>query len=262
MSQLAFEGDARLRTAPCASARWLTQVQLWRPGDPDQITTADVETAVLLLSGTFDLIAGATAWQARGARQTPFQGRPMAVFLPKNTTFRTQRGQGEILLIAARQPQVPPAVQGRAVFGLQPLLPLAGSGKAFDPNSGEWLPAETFPTSAESLPPRRMVQLQVSGCVVERVFAKDYKAATLSIDEVVVPAGQSLAVAAIPDRPSAQELLVFVRSEGGATVVHSGQRSAVRGDAAFCVATTGEPDATIAADGGPAYVVLAYAGKV
>jgi hypothetical protein len=147
------------------------------------------------------------------------------------------------------------------VFGQSPLLQLAGSGKAFDPTTGEWRPAETFPTAAESLPPRRMQQLKVGACVVERVFASDYKAATLSVDEVVLPAGQSLAVADIPGRPRADEVLVFVRTEGGATVAHAGQKSDARGDAAFCMTIAGEPDVSITAEGSPAYVVLAYAGK-
>jgi hypothetical protein len=259
MKRCDLEGQDRLRTAPCPDARWLAHLQLWRPNDPDLLTTGDVETAVILLSGTFDLMGGSTAWPARGARQTPFQGRPMAVFLPKNTQFRTQRGQGEILLVAARQPAAPAAKEGRGVFGQSPLLQLAGSGKAFDPTTGEWRPAETFPTAAESLPPRRMTQLQVGACVVERVFASDYKAATLSIDEVVLPAAESLAVADIPDRPRADELLVFVRTEAAATVAHAEQRTALRGDAVFCV--TGAHDVVMAAEGGPAYVVLAYAGK-
>ena len=259
MKRCVFEGQDRLRTAPC-DGRWLAQLQLWRPNDPDVITTGDVETAVILLSGTFDLMGGSTAWPARGARQTPLSGRPMAVFLPKNTPFRTQRGQGEILLVAARQPEAPAPGQGRGVFGQSPLLQLAGSGKAFDPTTGEWRPAETFPTSAESLPPRRMTQLQVGACVVERVFASDYKAATLSVDEVVLPPGQSLAVADIPGRPRADEVLVFVRTEAAATVSSAGQAMAASGDAAFCVAT-GPNDVVITAERSPAYVVLAYAGK-
>jgi hypothetical protein len=106
-----------------------------------------------------------------------------------------------------------------------------------------------------------MQQLQVGACVVERVFASDYKAATLSVDEVVLPAGQKLAVADVPGRPRADEVLVFVRTEAGATVAHAGQESAVRGDAAFCFAIAGEPDVSITAEGSPVYVVLAYAGK-
>jgi hypothetical protein len=93
-----------------------------------------------------------------------------------------------------------------------------------------------------------MQQLQVGACVVERVFASDYKAATLSVDEVVLPAGQKLAWRTFRGDPRADEVLVFVRTEAGASVAHAGQASAVRGDAAFCVAMTGEPDVSIAAE--------------
>ena len=262
MNAAAFGGDERLRTAELEGTRWLLHVQLWRPRDPDLITTGDVETTVLLLSGTFDLVGGSTVWQARGARPTPFAGRPMAVFLPPRTEFRTQKGSGEILLVAARQPVAHPFAGGREALSQKALLPLAGSGKAFDPNSGEWRPAETFAGAAESLPPRRMERLQVGALVVERVFAPDYKAATLSVDEVVVPAGASLRVADIPGRARGDEMLLFVRTQATASVVHAGKVTVVRDDAAFCIATTAEqPDVTIAADGGPAYVVLAYAGK-
>ncbi len=245
MTIASWSGDARLRTATFAAARWCTLAQLWRPHDPDLLTTGDVETAVLLLAGTFDLIGGTTAWPARGARPTPFMGRPMAVFLPPRTEFRTQNGRGEILLLGARQPPRPPAAQGRAAFAQKPLLPLAGSNKSFDPTTGEWLPAEAFPTAPESLPPRRMQRLPVGELVVERVLAADYKAATLSVDEVVVPAGATLRVRDIPGRPRADEVLVFVRGDDGDAV-------SVRGDV---------DDLQVTAGRAPSYVVLAYAGK-
>ena len=41
MNRCVFEGQDRLRTAPCPG-RWLTQLQLWRRNDPDLITTDDV----------------------------------------------------------------------------------------------------------------------------------------------------------------------------------------------------------------------------
>jgi hypothetical protein len=240
-----WSGDARLRTVTFPAARWCTQVQLWRPDDPDRLTTGDAETAVLLLSGTFDLVGGQTAWQARGARKTPFEGRPMALFLPPRTDFRTGNGQGEILLLSARQPPAPPAAEGRAAFAQKPLLPMAGSNKSFDPTTGAWLPAEAFPTAPESLPPRRMQRLPVGDLVVERVLAPDYKAATLSLDEVVVPAGATLRVRDIPGRPRADEVLVFVRGDGG-------DAAFVRGDVDDVVLTAGSV---------PSYVALAYAGK-
>lgn len=255
---VAFAADGRGRTAPCPGALWLDHVRLWRPADPDALRTGDHETAVILLSGTFDLVGGGTAWPARGARKDELAGRPMAVFLPPKTEFRVGNGSGEILLLAARQPVVREEVTGRAAFAAKPLLPLAGSGKSFDPNSGEWKPAETFPEAPESLPPRRFERIAVGACTLERVFAPDYKAATLSVDEVVVPAGQSLALAAIPGRPACDEVLVFVRSREPARV----GAATAQGDTAFVVAGNGDGTVITAAAGAPAYVVLAYAGKV
>jgi hypothetical protein len=256
---LAFAGDRRLRQVAFADCRWLDHVGLWTPHDPDLITTGEHETAVVLLGGTFDLVGGGTAWPARGARPEVFAGRPMAVFLPPRTPFRVGNGNGEILLVAARQPAPREVATGRGVLAQKPLLPLAGSGKSFDPNSGEWQPAETFPSAPESLPPRRFERIEVAGCVVERVFAPDYKAATLSLDEVVLPAGRSLAVRDIPRRPGADETLLFVR--GARATVRTGAREvAVTGDAAVVLAGAGD-DASITANSAPAYCVLAYAGK-
>ncbi len=241
-----FRGDDHLAVVELSGCRWLRCVRRWRPHDPDTVTTGDVEAAVILLAGTFDLIGGTTAWPARGARRTPFEGRPMAVFLPKHTEFRTQNGRGEILLIEVAQPTVREEPTGRDALAKKPLLPLAGSGKSFDPNSGEWKPAETFPTAPESLPPRRFERIPVGPCAVERIFAPDYKAATLSVDEVVVPAGATLRVAEIPRRPRCDEVCIFVRDE--------------RGDRVEVVRGTGD-DVVIAATNAPVYVVLAYAGK-
>lgn len=245
MTSATWSGDARLRTAVFPAARWCTQVQVWRPTDPDLLTTGDGETAVVLLSGTFDLVGGQTVWQARGARTSPFAGRPMAVFLPPRTEFRTGNGQGEILLLSARRPPAPPPAEGRAAFAQKPLLPMAGSNKAFDPTTGEWLPAEAFPTAPESLPPRRMQRLPVGDLVVERVLAPDYKAATLSVDELVLPAGATLRVRDIPGRARAHEVLVFARdADGDSASVHKGI-----------------DELTLRAGASPRYVVLAYAGK-
>ena len=261
MKALHFAGDARQRTAEVRGSRWLEHVSCWSPNDPDQLRTGDHETAVLLLHGTFDLVGGTTAWPARGARTTPFVGRPMAVFLPPHTYFRVQNGRGEILLVAARQPLQPAEPQGRELLGRKPLLPLAGSGKAFDPNSGEWKPAETFPTAPESLPPRRFERLAIGALTLERVFAADYKAATLAVDEVVVAAGQSLPLRAVPGRPRCDELMLFVRSEGSAQVGAKEGTTTVRGDAAFVVPANEIDDVVVSAAAGPAYVVLAWAGK-
>lgn len=258
MRTVDWTGDGRLRTATFAGTRWLAHAQLWSPAERDAITTDDVETAAIVLAGTFDLVGGTTAWPARGARRTPFEGRPMAVFLPPRTTFRADGGRGEILLLAARQSASRPAADGREGLAHKPLLPLAGSGKAFDPTTGEWLPAEAFPSSPESLPPRRMQRLAAGGVTVERVLAPDYKAATLSVDEAVVPAGGELRLDAIPALPPHDELLVFVRGQA-AGVRASGAELRVDGDAVF---TALPGPLAIAAGPTPAYVVLGYAGKI
>lgn len=258
MTPLPFVGDARLVAAAATGTRWLVHCQVWRPAVDDRLVTGDHETAAVLLSGTFDLRGGGTAWPARGARSTPFGGRPMAVFLPPRCEFAAANGHGEILLVAARQPAAPPAAAGREQLARKPLLPLAGSGKAFDPVAGDWRPAESFPTAAESLPPRRMQQLQAGQVRVERVLAADYKAATLSLDEAVLEPGQTLRLAALPGRPAADELLVFTRSASATRI----GTSLANGDHACLVATAPAiDDLEITAGEQAAYVLLAYAGK-
>ncbi|MCA8950396.1 MAG: 5-deoxy-glucuronate isomerase [Planctomycetes bacterium] len=256
MSALPWQTAPGLATAAPAddAATLAVHVQVWRPAERPQLVTGECETAALILHGTFDLTAGPadgahTAWPARGARNSPFEGRPMAVFLPPHTVFGARGDAGEIALFAARQPAAAdPTATGRAALSQSPLLPLAGSGKAFDPGSGEWRPAETFPTAAESLPPRRMQRRSFGEVAVERVFAADYKARTLTVDELVLQPGQSLAIAAIDDRPTHSELLVFERIGDN--------------DRARLVSTPGGAvDLTLAAADAPVYAVVAYLGK-
>jgi hypothetical protein len=261
LREVPLVASGRRRRADCAGSVWLQSLELWQPDDPDALVTGDGETALLLLGGTFDLVGGGTAWPARGARKDPFNGRPMAVFLPPKTPFRVSNGGGEILLVAARQPAPAAEPSGRAAFAQKPLLPMAGSGKSFDPNSGEWRPAETFPSAPESLPPRRFERLPVGGCIVERVFAPDYKAATLSVDEVVIPAGQSLALADIPAKARGEEVLVFTRTESTGELRVDGRRHPLSGDAVSVLAGAGD-GAVLRAAGGAMYAVLAWAGKV
>jgi hypothetical protein len=90
-----------------------------------------------------------------------------------------------------------------------------------------------------------MQRLPVGDVIVERVLAADYKAATLSVDEAVMPAGATLRVRDIPGRPRAAEVLVFERGVDG-------DRVNVRTDI---------DDVQITAGSAPRYVVLAYAGK-
>jgi len=251
-----WTGDERLRRCDVRGAQWLQHVALWRPDVDDELPPIDGEAAVVLLSGTFDLLGNGTSWPARGARKTPLQGRPMAVYLPPKATFAVRNAPaaraGEILLVYARQPAVEAEPEGRDALSSKPLLPLAGSGKAFDPKTGEWKPEETFPTAAESLPPRRFERVQVGELVLERVFASDYKAATLCLDEVVVPAGASLRLGDVPSRPGCDELLVFTRRSGE----HGGDGDEVQ----WLSADDADALAIDAADGAT-YVAIAYAGK-
>ena len=265
---LPFLGDDRLRAAQFAGSRWLDHAAVWRPRDPDTLTTGACETAVILLGGTFDLVGGGTVWPARGARKDAFTGRPMAVFLPPHTTFQVSKGTGEILLLAARQPVVRDEPTGREALARKPLLPLAGSGKAFDPTKGEWMPAESFPSAPESLPPRRFQRFDlptegnvVTTAVMERVFAPDYKAATLSVDEVVLQPGQSLALRDLPSRPSCDEMMVFVRTEDQALLGDRTQVTNVRHDVAMLLTPPQFEAHHVGAVSGRCYVAIAYAGK-
>jgi hypothetical protein len=257
-------GNAQqLTTATTSNTRWFEQLQLWRPEAVDQITTGSHETAVILLAGTFDLMAGATSWPARGARKTPFVGRPMAVFLPPNTPFRVgnEALDGEILMVSARQPEAGPEPEGKAALSHKPLLPMAGSNKSFDPATGEWLLAEAFPNAAESLPPRRFEKLQVGEVKIERVFGESYKAATLSLDETVIPAGASLSLKDIPSRPSCDEVLLFVRPEGTSRIGQGTTATDVDQDTTYCLSNEEAQQVTVHSDSTATYVVIAYAGK-
>lgn len=259
LQSLALRAEGRMRSARLdADSRFLA-VHLAAVDGALAHTSGDGESCALLLGGTFDLRGGPTQWPNRGARATPFQGRPVAVFLPPHTELAAQNGSGEILFVEARKP-VAARTEGRAALHQSPLLPLAGSGKSFDPTRGEWLPAESFPTAAESLPPRRIAQVQLGDVRVERVFAADYKAEALCVDEFVVPAGRTAELAGLSFSPAADEALLFVRCEGEATV-HCGSESLlVRGDAVVRVRGALGALRVVAAST-PSYCVLATAPK-
>ncbi len=259
LRQIAFADEGALRVAQCPPGSWLKRLALARVHGDLVVTTGEGETCAILITGTFDLRAGHTQWQNRGARTEPFTGRPIAVFLPPSTEFAAHRGNGDLVLIEGKKP---PAQQpsGREALGQSPLLQLAGSGKSFDPTRGEWMPAESFPNAAESLPPRRITQLQCGAARVERVLAADYKAETLVVDEAIVPAGSTFDVAQLPLPDSVEECLVFVRCSGEAIVRLFDQQIIVRGDAVVH-ATGGARTLTITTQGEQAYVVLATGPK-
>ncbi len=80
------------RETPCTGRRWFTRVLLLAVDGPtvEVATAAGEESGLLVLSGTHDLEAGAGSWISRGTRTTPFEGRPVALFLPPKTRFRAK----------------------------------------------------------------------------------------------------------------------------------------------------------------------------
>jgi hypothetical protein len=92
------------------------------------------------------------------------------------------------------------------------------------------------------------------------MFAPDYKAATLSVDEAVVPAGAELRLGDIPGRPMCDETLLFMRTAHRATVRHEGHSETVVGDGVVHLPFDGR-SAVVRADDGPCFVVVSCAGK-
>lgn len=282
--ELAVTADgARVAVPPMGSR--LSAVRVYRSaGREVSGRTEGEEAAIIVLGGTFDLRAGGNAWGSRGSRSDPFAGRPVAVFLPPRCEW-SGVGTGELLVLGA---VVPPAaekpVTGREALARKPLLQMAGSGKAFDPVSGEWKTHEEFASSPQAVLPRHIERVEVAaggrgGAVVavERVFPVSYKALGLCVDEAVVPAGVEFRVTELVGRPAgAVELMVYVRARGVAEVRCGGaveraesvagadglQRA--EGEAAFALRLGGDRgagDMTVTARGGPCYVALAWAGK-
>jgi KduI/IolB family len=255
-----LQTHAQGRSARLPECRHFTAFTLLDSHDTVAVTTNAEESGVVVLAGTFDLQGGPTHWGNRGARAAPAAGRPVAIFLPPHTPFEA-RGRGELLLVSARQPEQAP-VTGRQALSQKPLLPLAGSGKAFDPRSGEWLPAETFPTAAELLAPRRMQHLELGTANIERVFGPAYKATTLCLDEAVINPGGILTVRELPDLPASDELLVYVRTPGTALLHWGSTALPTSGEGLFLGQhAPGEPRLVATAGDAPCYVLLAYAGK-
>ncbi len=221
--------------------------------------TGAAECGLLVLGGTFDLRAGGNGWGSRGARPDPFGGRPVAVFVPPDSDFAAA-GTGEFLVCGAVPPKLAPPT-GRAALHDKPLLPMAGSGKAYDPQTGEWKLHEEFASAAQAILPRHIERSDAGGVVVERVFAPAYKARGFCLDELVVPAGATFALQSLPSAPGgAVELLLFARPRGRATLHAGGVAHALAGDAAFALRLPAADLRIVAADG-PCYAVLAWAGK-
>ena len=95
---------------------------------------------------------------------------------------------------------------------------------------------------------------------MERVFAADYKAATLTMDEVVLQADAVLRLGELA-LPNAAECLIYARGEGAVRVdTGDGQSMTLAGEAV--ARWTSSPAALrLTAIDGAAYAILSYAGK-
>ncbi len=178
-----------------SAAHWLLGFRILDvEGTLDRQRSGPGESLLIVSSGTHDLFAGGGNWARRGLRPTPFAGRPVALFLPPDTPFHTEGGHGRLLLVTSRQPELAAPEDASEAASRKALLPLAGSGKSFDPKSGAWKPQEAFLGSSEALLPRRFVRLRTPDGlgVVERLAGGDYKALSLQVDETVLADGQSL----------------------------------------------------------------------
>lgn len=239
------------------AAAWLLEVRrIQVVGTTGPLRSPDGESLLVVLGGTHDLYAGGGSWLRRGVRAGPLEdGRPVAVFLPPNTPFRADGGDGALLLVAVRQPEPPPAHDRREELGRKPLLPLAGSGKAYDPISGEWKLQEAFLSSPEAILPRRLERLATaSGARADRVIGTDYKALGLCVDEVLLAAGQDVELA--PPHAAA-EVAVHVETTGRARV---GELEVAHADGPTVVHAAGPQPPRVTALDGRAYALFVYAG--
>lgn len=172
--------------------QWLDAIEVLAIDGTHEQRTGAVETLLVVLSGTFDLIAGGGSWPARGVRGAPREGKPVALFLPPNTPFQLTGGPGEILLAGGRQPEV--QEEAGEATSKKPLLAMAGSGKAFDPKTGEWKNQEMFPSSPQALLPRHIESMTQDGAEIRDVFPYHYKALALALAEVVLQPGATFTV--------------------------------------------------------------------
>lgn len=247
-----------VRTAHFEDASWLLEVRILdlSAAQPLEQRAPDGEAFLLVLSGTHDLYAGGGNWVRRGTRPEPFTGRPVGVFLPPATPFKLENGTGRALLLAARQPEEAPLETPKEALSKKPLLPMAGSGKAFDPATGSWKPQEAFLSSPEAILPRRIARIDADGATAHRVLDMDYKSLGLCIDEVGLADGES---ATLPPHATAQdpcEIALYYETDDGALAI--GDDLEVTGHGVVRVSTASVPRLT--AKGGRAYAAVLYAG--
>jgi hypothetical protein len=147
------------------------------------------ESVCVVHSGVHDLYAGGGSWPRRGLRTAPFDGRPVAIYLPPSVPYGVETGDGILLVASVRQPELSTPLSERERLARKPLLPLMGSGKAFDPSTGEWRTRESFPESPEAILPRRVLEIDLGhGARLQRILPFDYKARGLCADELTLAA--------------------------------------------------------------------------
>ena len=98
---------------PLPAARWLSEIRVVASrGSTGDRRTGAVESLLVALDGTHDLYAASGSWVRRGIRPAPTAGRPVALFLPPDTPWKAEHGDGRLLLVGSRQPEQPaPATQ-------------------------------------------------------------------------------------------------------------------------------------------------------
>jgi hypothetical protein len=240
------------RRADCEGRPWLRSVEVLTAGAQPVTarTAAAVESGLIVLSGTHDLQAGAGSWAARGLRASPYEGRPVALFLPPGTPFSASGGRGDLLLVSVQRAA---AAQRKEPPGMPPLLPIAGSNKFFDAKTGDWQRLETLPDSPEAILPRHIARVDAGGVQLERIFAFDYKASALCLDEARLERHQSIAT---PGADFAQEHAVYYRTEQPLEVVRGDQRRTLAGEGVVLDVD----GATFTAGTGRAYLLFVAAG--
>ena len=117
MKHCVFEGPDRLRTAPC-DARWLVQLKMWRPDDPDAITTGDGKPRIRSASSKpiCTIRAAGAAPPRSTARSKPAEntpGRPVS-----NTTARSDSARSSALPSSA-------STAGESTFSLPSSIAIA-----------------------------------------------------------------------------------------------------------------------------------------
>ncbi len=216
--------EERVRNLPDAHGSLGLEVFKLEVNSPTESKTeANIESALVVLSGTHDLFAGGGSWIARGRRASVHapDESPVAVFLPPKTPFALRQGDGEAVRIFASRPEPKAAAPtGREKLKQSPLLAMAGSGKAYDSESGTWKPAESFPDAPQAVLPRMIEQTVPStGVRVARIFGPEYKTQTLCVFEVIVEAGHAVDLGGLMDGGDAPgQALTLARCDGAFAV--------------------------------------------